>query len=37
MLQCDMGYLTNTQPVVKQALGNQRTFFALIIRPLYYS
>lgn len=37
MLQCDMGYLTNTQSVVEQALGNQHTFFALIIRPLYYS
>ena len=37
MLQCDMGYLKNTQLVFKEALGNQRIFFTLIFRPVYYT
>lgn len=37
MLQCDMGYLKNTQLVFKEALGNQCIFFALIFRPVHYT
>lgn len=37
MLQCDMGYLKTTQLVFKEALGNQRIFFALIFRPVYHT